>query len=357
MNIARKRQMRNVGILTLLLVLIAPLIPYAISAVSGSSVQGNEYQTQVKHPGGDLWREVRQRDTDVIGRTQVKGVDTGILINKSGEDWRQYRMEMLAPYGAYLMGAILGLIVLFYLVRGTLRIPGGFSGKKILRFTLNERMVHWFTVVIFWLLGVTGLILLYGRMVLIPLLGLEGFSITASASKEVHNLIGPLFLVAMLALIITFIKDNFYASGDLKWLFKAGGMLGGHVSAGRFNAGEKVWYWLASFLGLALCVTGLILDFAILGQSREIMALSHVIHTIAAIVMIAVSFGHIYLGTAGMEGSLSSMSTGYVDENWAKAHHDRWYEEMQATTTKDSKQEAVAGGVAATGKASPISDN
>ncbi len=357
MNESRKRRMRDAGIVTLLLVLILPLIPYAISAVTDSRAAGNVYETQVQNPAIDLWNNVRQRDVEVTGQTQVKGVDTGVLINKSGEDWRLYRMQKLAPYGAYLMGGILGLIIIFYLVRGTLRIPGGFSGKKILRFTVNERMVHWFTVVIFWLLGVTGLILLYGRMVLIPLLGPEGFSITASASKEVHNLIGPLFLVAMLALIITFIKDNFYASGDLKWLFKAGGLLGGHVSAGRFNAGEKVWYWLASLLGLALCVTGLILDFAILGQSREIMALSHVIHTIAAMVMIAVSFGHIYLGTAGMEGSFSSMGTGYVDENWAKAHHDRWYEEVQAHSGKAPKQDAVAGGVAATGKASPVSDN
>jgi formate dehydrogenase subunit gamma len=324
--------------------------------VTDNRSAGKAYEAQVPHPANELWRNVRQRGVDISGQTQVKGVDSGVLINKSGEDWRQYRMDMLAPYGAYLMGGILGLIVLFYFIRGTLPIPGGYSGKKILRFTLNERMVHWFTVIIFWILGVTGLILLYGRMVLIPLLGPEGFSLTASASKEVHNLIGPLFLIAMIALIITFIKDNFYSKGDLKWLFKAGGLLGGHVSAGRFNAGEKIWYWLAGFLGLALCVTGLILDFAILGQSREIMALSHVIHTIAAIIMIAISFGHIYLGTAGMQGSFSSMGTGYVDENWAKAHHDRWYEEIQASPDKQPNSQTAAGGVASTGKAGPVTD-
>ena len=243
---------------TLLLVLLLPLVPYAIQAATDSTnnKQAVVNPIEVPNPGAELWRDARQRDRVMVGNTQVKGVDTGMLINKSGEDWRRFRMEMLAPYGAVLMGAILGAILLFYITRGTVRLPGGFSGKKILRFTFSERMVHWFTVTIFWLLGVTGLILLYGRFVLIPLLGPEGFSVTASACKEAHNLFGPLFLFAMIALFITFIKDNFYARGDLKWLSKAGGLLGGHVSAGRFNAGEKIWFWLATVLGLRFALPG-----------------------------------------------------------------------------------------------------
>ena len=230
---------------TLLLVLLLPLVPYAIQAATdgpGYTPPSVVNPIEVPNPGAELWRDVRQRDQSYVGNTQVQGVDTGVLINKSGEDWRRFRMQMLAPYGAILMGAILAAILLFYFTRGTLRLPGGFSGKKILRFTLSERMVHWFTVAVFWLLAVTGLILLYGRFVLIPLLGLEGFSITASACKEAHNLFGPLFLFAMIALFITFFKDNFYAKGDLKWISKAGGLFGGHVSAGRFNAGEKIWF-------------------------------------------------------------------------------------------------------------------
>ena len=337
---------------TLLLVLLLPLIPYAIQAASNPAgynpptvVNPNE----VPSPGAELWRDVRQRDGSYVGDTQVQGVDTGVLINKDGQDWRHFRMQILVPYGAIFMGVILAAILLFYFTRGTLRLPGGFSGKKILRFTLSERMVHWFTVVVFWLLAVTGLILLYGRLVLIPVLGLEGFSITASACKEAHNLFGPLFLFAMLALFITFFKDNFYARGDLKWIAKAGGLLGGHASAGRFNAGEKIWFWLATILGFALCITGLILDFAVVGQGRVTMALSHVIHGISAVVMIAVSFGHIYLGTAGMEGSFSSMANGYVDENWAKSHHDKWYEDIKYTAT--NTEQTNSGGVPSGGVA------
>jgi len=230
-------------------------------------------------------------------------------------------------------------------VRGPLRIQGGPTGKKIQRFNVFERTTHWFTVSIFWLLALTGLILLYGRFVLMPVLGPAGFGLTASACKEAHNLFGPMFLVAILMLFVTFVKDNFYARGDMMWLLKGGGMIGGgHVSAGRFNAGEKIWFWIAVLGGLVLSVSGLILDFAIFGQGREVMAFSHVLHGIAALIVITVSFGHIYLGTAGVEGTLGSMTNGYVDEAWAKSHHDRWYAEVKAAGTGEHETAPVDDG-------------
>jgi len=334
----------------LVLTLVLPLIPYAVAELGDTA-------GKVVNPGAELWREVRQRDQGVVGTTQVKGVDTGTLINVYGEDWRQFRMQQLIPYGAALMGIVLSIILLFYLVRGPLRMQGGPTGKKIQRFTVFERTTHWFTVSLFLLLALTGLILLYGRFVLIPLLGPEGFGVTASACKEAHNLFGPLFLVAILMLFVVFVKDNIYARGDITWLLKGGGMLGsGHVSAGRFNAGEKIWFWIAVLGGIVLCVTGLILDFAVFGQGREVMALSHVLHGIVALVVIAMSFGHTYLGTAGVEGAFSSMITGDVDEGWARSHHDRWYAEVKAAAADDGEAKAAGGGTAATGVASPVRD-
>lgn len=324
----------------LVLTLVLPLIPYAVA-------ERGDLAGKVVNPGAELWREVRQRDRSVAGTTQVQGVDTGILINIYGEDWRRFRMQQLIPWGAALMGTVLSIILLFYLVRGPLRMQGGSTGKKIRRFTVFERTAHWFTVSLFWLLALTGLIMLYGRLVLIPLLGPDGFGLTASACKEAHNLFGPLFLVAILMLFFTFVKDNIYARGDMTWLLKGGGMLGGgHVSAGRFNAGEKIWFWIATLGGMVLCVTGLILDFAVFGQGREIMALSHVLHGIVALLVITVSFGHIYLGTAGVEGTLGSMTTGDVDEAWAKSHHDRWYAEVKAAEESGDDTEPAAGATA-----------
>ena len=330
----------------LALTLLLPLVPYAVAYVDPAA-------GGVPNPGANLWSAVRGAD---VGSTQVQGVDSGVLINAYGETWRHFRMNQLIPLGALLMGSVLALIVLFYLVRGPLRIQGGPSGKKIQRFTVFERTTHWFTVSVFWLLALTGLILLYGRFVLIPVLGPEGFGLTASACKEAHNLFGPMFVVAILMLFVTFVKDNFYARGDLTWLLKGGGMLGGgHVSAGRFNAGEKIWFWIAVLGGIVICVTGLILDFAVFGQGRVLMELSHVLHSIVALLVITVSFGHIYLGTAGVEGTLGSMTKGHVDEAWARSHHDRWYAEVKAAEAGAQETQTDGGGGTATGGvASPV---
>ena len=357
-NSGRVRKIILFCVFSLLVVVTVPLIPYAIDAYAVAGKQASvEKVAALENPAINLWNDVRQRNERTQGLTQVQGVDSGVLINKAGEDWRRFRIEQLVPYGAWFMGGILGAIVLYYLFKGTQMMPGGPTGVSIPRTTLNQRAAHWFTAGVFWLLAVTGLILLYGRFVLIPILGSEGFAVTASACKEMHNLFGPLFVLAVVAMFVLFIKGNMYNLGDLKWFAKGGGMFGGHVSAGRFNAGEKTWFWLVMIFGSALCVSGLILVLAALGFGREVLSLSHMVHGISAVLLIAVSFGHIYLGTVGVEGTLDSMTTGSVDAAWAKAHHDQWYAEMMndsaAVEAADQEQGSglVEGGVAKPGQA------
>jgi formate dehydrogenase subunit gamma len=65
-------------------------------------------------------------------------------------------------------------------------------------------------------------------------------------------------------------------------------------------------------------------------------------HASAALLYVAISFGHIYLGTIGLEGSYQAMRTGYVDETWAREHHQYWYEEM-----KSGRYEGSGGAVPA----------
>ncbi len=301
-------------------VLLVPLIPYGLSATGA----------QVPNPGADLWREVRQRVQPGNALTQAQGVEAAVLINPAGEDWRQLRMEKLVPIGAWFLGGVFGMITLFYLIRGRIPMEGGRSGKLVPRFSVNQRVVHWFAATLFIILSVTGLILLYGRFVLIPLLGPEGFSVTAAACKEVHNLFGPLFLLAVVLIAILFGRGNRFNAIDVEWFLKAGGLFKGMpASSGYYNGGQKSWFWLTILAGTAISVSGLILDFAVFGQGRTVMTWAHLTHSVLAIVLIAAALGHIYIGTIGMEGAAESMMQGYVDANWAKEHHDLWYREME----------------------------
>jgi hypothetical protein len=77
-------------------------------------------------------------------------------------------------------------------------------------------------------------------------------------------------------------------------------------------------------------VTGVILDFPNWNQGRELMQQANVVHGVAAIIFVGISFGHTYLGTIGLPGAYGAMHDGYVDETWAKEHHGIWYEEVKA---------------------------
>jgi len=335
------------------------LLPFIIVLLmvigGGVSAQNLEEGIQVPNPGADLWREVRKRQpvpspslqlpmnqaTGVnlwsemrqtnlapVGSTQIKSVDSSMLINPFGDQWRRFRTEQLVPYGGYAVGTMLLLLVLFYLIRGRVPIHAGPSDKRLPRYTVYERMIHWFTASIFLFLALTGLTMLFGRSLLIPLMGADAFSLLASASKEGHNLFGPLFLLALALVFFRFVRRNIYQRGDLTWLLRGGGLIGSkHVPSNFFNMGEKSMFWMLVLIGGVTAVSGVMLLFPILGLGREMMALSHVAHGITAIVMTLVIIGHIYIGSVGMEGALEGMTTGYCDLNWAREHHDWWAEQ------------------------------
>jgi formate dehydrogenase subunit gamma len=285
-------------------------------------------QDKVLHPGADLWKEVRGR-TVAPATTQVQGQDTGVLINKWGEQFRDYRRERFLRYAGYLLAGVVVLLAAFHLLHGAIKVEK--SGRKIQRFQLYDRVAHWLLASVFLFLALTGLILAFGRFVILPWLGADAFSVAASASKEAHNLFGPLFIVALTWVFLRFVARNVPKWVDIVWLFKGGGMFGrSHVSAGFFNGGEKIWFWLLVLGGLLISVSGLALDFPSLLPSRNILVLSLVLHGAGAILLLAVSFGHIYMAL-GVQGTLDGMKSGMVDEEWARTHHDRWLAQVGAS--------------------------
>jgi formate dehydrogenase subunit gamma len=308
--------------------LLSLLMLFFMLAVSqqGYAAEDDKFQgVIIKDPGSDLWREVRQRNTFIDGVSQVKSVDANILINPQADKWTRFRVGTLVNYASIILAGIALLLLAFYLLRGKLKVEGGLSGRMVHRFSDYERILHWTLAIIFLFLAVTGLMLLLGRTLLIPLFGHEFFSLLASSSKEGHNLFGPIFFASLVMMLLQFVKRNIYEKGDLTWLLKGGGIIGkSHVSGGFFNMGEKTWYWMVILIGLVISISGFILVSPNFGQGRVIMELSHVVHVIAAIILIAVSFGHMYMGSVGTEGTPEGMKTGYVDINWAESHHDRW---------------------------------
>ena len=289
--------------------------------------QQQRQQTQPLN-NAPVWKEIRG---GLPQTTSLPGRETNVLIQSEGQTWRAARVP-LATVGGFLFVAGLLVFFAFYLWRGPIRLHGTPTGRLIERFTVVERTVHWTVAISFTLLGITGLILTFGKTLLLPLIGYTLFSWLAIASKNLHNFIGPVLVVALPIMIVLFMHSNLPRKGDWLWLRKLGGMLSGeHVPADKANAGQKILFWLmVVILGLTLCVTGLILDFPNFNQTRQTMQIANVIHLVAGIGAVILLTGHIYLGTIGMQGAWEAMRYGYVDETWAKEHHEYWYNDVMA---------------------------
>ena len=308
----RNRKSIIAMVLVLLAIILLPLSGYLY--VSLSETETTAEQT---NPRADTWRQARDNSE---GISTVKGQEANELIQGAGQNWRQLRNGPMATYGSWLLSFTIIAIAAFYMWRGQVKMNHPRSGQTVERWTLNERRLHWATATLFILLAITGLSLLYGRYVLIPLLGYPGFSAYATGAKWIHNVLGPVFMVALFTILIKWFKDNLFTKVDIQWFKDFGGMVGDkHPSAGKFNGGEKVWFWTLATAGVA---------------EREVIIVAHLIHLLTALVLMAFSLGHIYIGTLGTEGALEGMTTGQVDTAWAEQHHDLWLHEVREQQSK-----------------------
>ena len=294
---------------------VAPALPAGSTAKSGWNVPPK-------------WSEVEQTGQ----YASVAGRETNVLIQDSGREWRVLRNGPLTFYGGIVILVVPTILLLFFVAKGEIKLHGALTGRLIERFNSAERVAHWTMALSFVALALTGLALLFGKHVLMPWLGSAAFAGIANVAKVIHNFVGPLFMFSMIVFVVLYIRDNLWRAYDVKWLAKFGGMLSGeHVPSGRFNAGEKGWFWMGVVLcGTVVSVSGAILLFPNWNTSRELMGEANLVHAGVASLFIAMSFAHIYLGTIGMAGAYQAMRTGKVDEAWAKEHHELWYDDVKS---------------------------
>jgi formate dehydrogenase subunit gamma len=308
--------------------------------------QTNAERAQVQ-PGNNapMWRAVGQGVSGYTSLPKSQAPEAGNLIQpfvqypgsrlaSAGESWRQVRNNIIIPYGAALLLIAVGAMALFYFSKGTMELHGQETGRKIERFTPFERSAHWANAIAFVSLAISGIVMAYGKFFLLPIIGSTLFGWLTFALKNIHNFAGPLFAVSLVIVFVTFLKDNLPTKEDWVWIVKGGGMFSGaEVPSHRFNAGEKVVFWGGVlFLGLIVVGSGLVLDMLIPGliYERGTMQIAAMIHGVAALFMMAMFIGHIYMGTIGMRGAYKAMREGYVDETWAKEHHELWYNDVKS---------------------------
>jgi formate dehydrogenase subunit gamma len=272
--------------------------------------------------------QLLQQFKTIRGLGTIPDTKSYTLEQPAGRDWRHFHEVTLRWIGGVAILGILVLLVIFYLWRGMVRIESGRSGIAIVRFNAFERLVHWMTAACFIVLAISGLNITFGRPLLLPLMSPEAFTAWSEWAKYAHNYLSFPFTLGVVLIFLMWIGGNIPTGDDIDWLKRGGGIVGhDHPPAGRFNAGQKMVYWIVVLGGGAAAASGYLLIFPFYGTTIDTMQQAEMVHSIVAMLFIAAMLAHIYIGTIGMEGAFEAMWDGTVDRNWAKEHHSRWLEE------------------------------
>ena len=309
----------------------------AVPAQAQQPASVNPTASSVKED--QLFKEMNR----ISGRCTLPDQKACTIEQPAGRDWREFHQKTLPWIGAIAILAMLALLVIFYLMRGMVKIENGRSGRLIVRFNALERGVHWMTATCFVVLALTGLNITFGKQTLLPLLGADGFATWSQWGKYAHNYLSFPFTLGVVMIFLMWVANNIPNRVDVEWVKRGGGIVGNdHPPAYKFNAGQKLIYWIVIIGGGAIAVSGYLLMFPFYATDIAGMQLAQIVHGVVAVLFVAAMLAHIYIGTIGMEGAFEAMAEGTVDENWARQHHRLWLEE--------EKNKAPAG---ATPRATP----
>ena len=202
-------------------------------------------------------------------------------------------------------------------------------GEQLLnRFTLAERLVHWVVGLSFVTLLLTGLAFAYPALFWLTTLVGGG-----PAARVLHPWIGMVFAAGMALMLGLWVRDMFLVRCDWRWL----GAIRYYVThqrdkvppAGKYNAGQKLFFWAQGVMAVVLVVSGLPLWLPDTFEASALLtATARLLHYVAALGGGLLLVLHVYLGTVAYPGTARGMIDGRVTRRWAQLHHPRWHEDQ-----------------------------
>lgn len=312
----------------------AALLALALAAPAAAQNNFNPTKEAVKEE--QLLNALKPGDR-LSGRISIPDPKAASLIQPQGQEWRAFHQQTLPMIGAIAILGMFAALVVFFLARGRIKIDKGFSGTTITRFASLDRFTHWLTAGCFIVLALSGLNVSFGRMLILPLFGPEAFASLTAWGKFAHNYLAFPFMAGVALMFLLWVRDNIPGRLDLDWIKQGGGLLskGVHPPAKRFNAGQKVVFWIVMIGGVVMSASGWFLLFPYMAENGVAsMQFWTSVHAVLAVLFVAAMLAHAYIGSVGMEGAFDAMGSGEVDLNWAKEHHALWVEEEQAKARK-----------------------
>lgn len=252
--------------------------------------------------------------------------------DKLGEMFTLLQGEYFATAFFYVTFGMIAVFLAHYLIVG----PKSFShdGKKIFAFSVLARFIHWVAAVGFILLIPTGLVMVFGSYF--------GGGTFVRLCRLFHEIGTLFFALSLLPMFFMWVLHMFPTTDDIKWMMIVGGYLSKKkvpVPAGKYNAGQKIWFWIATFGGFVMVVTGALMYFnnvnmgfiasSVDMKQINLLRISAIVHNVLGMAVVAMFFTHVYMAVFAIKGSLHSMISGYKEEEEVKILHSSWYKELQ----------------------------
>jgi len=236
--------------------------------------------------------------------------------------------------------AVPAVFLIHYLIVG----PKVFShdGRKFLIFPSWQRIIHWIAALGFVLLVPTGIMIIYAAFF--------GGGATVRFARYLHDIGAVLFALTVLPMTLMWLKEMLPRMWDIKWMMILGGYLTKkkqEIPASKFNAGQKMWYWTATFGGIIMIITGFMMYFqnfnpALLNKldlhQIDILRIAVIVHLFLAMIIVALFFTHVYMSLFAIKGSLDSMIDGCKSEDELKHLHSIYYKKI----VKEGKDKDLA---------------
>ena len=291
-------------------------LAFIACAISAFAIQG---PTGVNQYDSNVWASARVEN--------IKGYEGGL-----GELFTFIQGNDYFAYGVVaIILAVIAAFALHFLIIG----PKHFShdGKKVYAFNIIERVSHGLAAISWIILVPTGIIMMWGAAF--------GGGVFVDTMQNLHVIATVLFTIAISPMILYWTKRMLPAIYDIRWMLIVGGYLSKKkacVPAGKFNAGQKAWFWVAIPGGLIMILTGAamyFLDFKtpdVAGwfgiPQIMVLRISVIVHNVLGIVCAVFFLVHIYMAAIAIHGAIWSMITGYKEEEEVYVLHHYWYQEL-----------------------------
>ena len=177
------------------------------------------------------------------------------LIGVITGDWQNFGRLFTTLQDQWFWKIFLGIVtavpavfLLHYLIVGAKHFDH--DGEQILFFPLFVRIVHFIAAISFSLLVITGLLIVFGSFF--------GGGSFIRIARYVHICSALVFAIPGLLMFLVWFKDMLPQLHDIAWIFILGGYLSKKkkpVPAGKFNAGQKMYFWFATVGGGVMAFT------------------------------------------------------------------------------------------------------